>query len=311
MSAVFAALIPVFLIVALGVVLKRTLVPDDAQWAGLERIAYWTLIPALLGVKVYTADLSTVPFSALVSTLLAAILTMAFIATACKWPLARLGFSDPSFSSVFQTATRWNGFVALAVVTPLFGHDGVTLIAVAMAAMIPVINVENVVALTLWGTVRPKNRWRLALIVIRNPLIWSTVGGLLLNVLSVPLPETLILTLNIIGAGTLGVTLMIVGAGLDLSTVYRPSAAVAVATGLKLLIMPLLVFGFGTVFGLTGAALQTAVICGAVPTALNGYVLARQMGGDAPLYARIASVQTLLAFFTIPAALWLAAQVSG
>ena len=311
MSAIISALIPVLLVILLGILLKRTLLPDQSQWAGFERIAYWVLIPAFLGVRVYSADLSAVPFPALALTLLAAILAMAVIVIACKWPLRTFGVGDAAFTSVFQTATRWNGFIALAVITPLYGNDGVTLIAVAMVAMIPLINVENVIALSLWGSRQPKNRLRLVVLVIRNPLVWSTLGALLLNLAGVPLPDPLLVALDIVGAGTLGATLLIVGAGLDLATVLRPSAAVILATILKLLVMPLLVFGFAQLFDLTGTPLRIAMIAGAVPTALNGYLVARQMGGDAPLYARIASIQTLVAFLTMPFILSLTVHPSG
>jgi predicted permease len=44
---------------------------------------------------------------------------------------------------------------------------------------------------------------------------------------------------------------------------------------------------------------------------MNGYVLAKQMGGDAELYATVTTLQTLLSFATIPAMLSLAAQFSA
>jgi malonate transporter len=48
---------------------------------------------------------------------------------------------------------------------------------------------------------------------------------------------------------------------------------------------------------------------------MNGYLLARQMGGDAPLYAAVATVQTVASFLTIPAVMWaaglVAAQLAG
>jgi predicted permease len=37
-----------------------------------------------------------------------------------------------------------------------------------------------------------------------------------------------------------------------------------------------------------------------VPTAAASYILARQMGGDAPLMAEIATLQTVLAMLTMP-----------
>ena len=72
------------------------------------------------------------------------------------------------------------------------------------------------------------------------------------------------------------------------------------ATGLKLLVMPALVLGAATVLGLTGAALSVALIAATVPTAAASYILARQMGGDAPLMAEIITLQTVLAMITMP-----------
>jgi predicted permease len=46
--------------------------------------------------------------------------------------------------------------------------------------------------------------------------------------------------------------------------------------------------------------LEVAVLCTAVPTAMNGYVLAKKMGGNAPLLAAIVTMQTFLSAATIP-----------
>ena len=45
---------------------------------------------------------------------------------------------------------------------------------------------------------------------------------------------------------------------------------------------------------------QVAILLAALPTATSAYILARQLGGDAPLMAGIISGQTLLAIVTIP-----------
>jgi predicted permease len=52
---------------------------------------------------------------------------------------------------------------------------------------------------------------------------------------------------------------------------------------------------------------QAAILLAALPTATSSYILARQLGGDAPLMAAIISGQTLLAVVSIPlmlALLW-------
>jgi predicted permease len=47
--------------------------------------------------------------------------------------------------------------------------------------------------------------------------------------------------------------------------------------------------------------------CASVPAASNAYILARQMGGDAPLIAQILTVETVLAIVTMPIAIALVA----
>lgn len=63
----------------------------------------------------------------------------------------------------------------------------------------------------------------------------------------------------------------------------------------------------GWLSGVSGPALVVVAIASSVPSAPNGYMLARQMGGDAPLLARILTAQIVFALFSIPAALAAAA----
>ena len=62
----------------------------------------------------------------------------------------------------------------------------------------------------------------------------------------------------------------------------------------------LVVEGLAWALGLSGLLVQVAVLLAALPTATSAYILARQLGGDAPLMAGIISGQTLLAMVTIP-----------
>jgi predicted permease len=94
--------------------------------------------------------------------------------------------------------------------------------------------------------------------------------------------------------------LMTVGAGLQLAALRRASAPFLVAAGLKLLLLPLVALGLTQLMGLSGLLVQVAVLLAALPTATSAYILARQLGGDAPLMAAIISGQTLLAMVTIP-----------
>ena len=48
-----------------------------------------------------------------------------------------------------------------------------------------------------------------------------------------------------------------------------------------------------------------------MPAASNGYVLARQMGGDAPMLAQVLTIQTTLAVLTMPVFIAFAEGLTG
>ena len=71
--------------------------------------------------------------------------------------------------------------------------------------------------------------------------------------------------------------------------------------------MPVLAVALALWFGLSGQNLVIVTACSAVPASSSAYVLARQMGGDAPLLAQIITLQTILAAITMPIAIALVA----
>ena len=68
------------------------------------------------------------------------------------------------------------------------------------------------------------------------------------------------------------------------------------------MIMPLTTLCACHVFGLDGKAAIAALLFQALPTASSSYIMARQLGGDAPLMAGIIASQTLLAAVALPIA---------
>jgi predicted permease len=74
---------------------------------------------------------------------------------------------------------------------------------------------------------------------------------------------------------------------------------------LKLLAMPLIMAGTLMLMGVEGQAFAVAMLCAAVPTGSGAYVLARQMGGDAPMVANMLTLQVSAAGLTIPLVLYL------
>jgi malonate transporter len=87
----------------------------------------------------------------------------------------------------------------------------------------------------------------------------------------------------------------------------HPRATAAIGVVLKLILMPTLAIALALAFSLTGSNLVITAVCSAVPCSSSAYVLARQMGGDAPLLAQIITLQTILAAITMPVVIALVA----
>jgi predicted permease len=301
LSAILDALLPVLLVIAAGHVFARTGLITGEQWRGIERIAYFMLFPAIIFATVSRTDFMALPAFGMSATLVLSVVSMTALALLLQPVLkTAFGISPPRFTSIFQGAVRWNTFVAMAIAEKLLGPNGLALLAVAIVAMIPLINVICVLVLSRFASGNNPSARKILLDLARNPFILSTSAGLLVNVTGVPIPGVAVSTLEMLGSAALPIGIVCVGAGLDLRALRRPGPALTCALVLKLAIMPIFGFGFATLMGLTGPALAAVMIAMSVPTAGASYLLARQMGGDAPLMAEILTLQTLAAALTMP-----------
>lgn len=301
MSAILASLIPTFLIIATGWICRATNFVSEQQWIGIERATYVIFFPALIIDTLSRADLTSVPVLGVGGALVGAILFVAILVLALR-PLLqnRFNMDGPSFTSVFQGATRWNTFVGLAVAGSLFGQRGIALIAVAIAAMVPLLNLLAFYVFIRFAG-RPKQSPKEILrSFATNPFIWSCAVGLALNQFAPPLPKPLAAYIDLMGRAALAAGLLIVGAGLDIRRLAKPGLPHMLTASLKLFVLPFMAVTFARLLGVGGSDMAVTVIAASVPSASAAYVLARQMGGNAPLMAEILTLQTLLALGTMP-----------
>ncbi len=306
MLATLNAIAPVFLIIIGGYVLNRTKLVGPEIWSAVEHICFYLLFPALIVKTLSRANLGDLPIAAFAFVVVAAVIGMAGLLLAAKPLLARrYHVSGPTFTSLFQGATRFHGFMALAIVGSLYGAEGVTLCAIALGVMIPLLNLLNVAVLTLYGAnAQAASPRRLLLNIIENPLIIACIVGFAFNLTG--LPDFIFNAIDITSGGGLGLALLAVGAGIDLDRATQTKALVAVGVFIRLIGMPLLMIAFAWSVGLEGLPRTIAIIAGAVPTASTAYVMARKMGGDAELMANIVTFQVIAAAVTLPVFIYIA-----
>ena len=90
---------------------------------------------------------------------------------------------------------------------------------------------------------------------------------------------------------------------MDAGAIGATARPLAWASVLKLGASPAAMIAACGLFGVAGLAAKVAILFAALPGASTAYILARQMGGDAPLMANIITVTTVIAAATMPAIL--------
>ncbi len=302
MLTIALALAPIFLLILLGHALKRTRFLPDAFWPPAEKLTYYVTFPALLLGNLAGADLHGLAWGPVAAVAAGATLAAGLLSVLTR-PL--LGAGPAAFTSAFQGSVRPNTYVGLAGAAALFGEAGITVTAICVAAVVPLVNVLAVAVLT---RVVPGRDGPGLTAVLRgiatNPIIRACVLGILLNLLGWPLPPVLKPFLEILARAALPVGLLAVGAGLAMDALRGAVRPALAASLLKLVVLPVLAAAALAWLGLDGpgrtVVAGTVVLYAGLPCSASAYVLARQMGGDAPLMANIISVQTVAAVVTLP-----------
>ncbi|MFS2106888.1 AEC family transporter [Ralstonia sp. Ralssp135] len=306
-AAILLALAPVALLVALGHWLKRSAFLAETFWPQAERLCYYVLLPALFMHGLATAHMQSLPVLPLVLTLIGATL---LVAVALMLGRPWMQVDGAAFTSVFQGAVRFNNYVGVSLATGIFGAKGIALAAVCNAAIVPTVNLLCVLVFARYGAVRLSGRALVRQIVTNPPVVACTLG-IAMQALGLQMPVAIEPAVRALGMASMPLGLLCVGAALNFSGVRSWAQPVLVSSVIKFLAMPVLTLALGHALGLTDAALIVALLFQALPTASSSYIMARQLGGDAPLMAGITAAQTVMAAAAMPAVMTLLALTRG
>jgi predicted permease len=261
-TSILGSLVPIFLVILAGYAFRRFRFPGEDFWPFAERITYFILFPSLLLQKTATAPLESQQFIQMAAALFIAVLAMTvLLLLVLPWWSA----GKASFTSYFQGSIRFNTYVGLAAAFALFGNEGLTMSALALAVLIPLLNILCVGVLVVFDE-SGRGSWRTVIYqIVRNPLVIACVTGTLLNTTSVSLHVVVDETLLIFGRAALPLGLLSVGAGLNFTAARKSGIIMTAACFLKLLAFPLLMWSICTALGLDPAGTSIAVLFAALP----------------------------------------------
>ena len=264
------AFVPAFGLLALGALLKRYLVPDDAVWAGIEKLIFWVLLPALLVAAIGSVKLGELP----VLGMMTAIWTALAIGTLAALAIARrFAQPHPSMTSVLMGGIRFNNLIGFAVAGALFGLPGIALGAVATGLIVPFVQFVTNTAFAAGGgrRFRPLAVLRLAFL---NPLMLACLVGFLVAWAG-GLPPGVKPLMESLGRASVALGLLAVGAALSIGAMADRVALQLVTTALKLIVMPSLTLIFCLWLALDPLPTAMAVLFMELSTAATSYVMAR------------------------------------
>jgi malonate transporter len=306
MGQLASVIAPVFALIALGHGTARRRFMDHAALRGLNDFVYWLAIPALLFKAVAEAghldvlDVAGAYFAA----------CLAVYAVAMLLARALLGAGLARAGMFGLNATFGNTvMMGIPVVSAAYGPRAVpyllAIIAFHSALLLPLATI-----LIEAGTPREGAHGAGDVIrstaqgMVRNPVIMSIVLAFVWRVAGIPVPDALDRLLGLIGACAPALALFCLGASLPPPGRQTDWWEPALASLLKLLLLPAAVMLIaGYLLGLGGMPLKVAIMTAAMPTGANAFLLARRMATLTETSATTVVLGTAISLLTLSALL--------
>ena len=228
------AVLPLFLIIALGCAAKQLHILSDDAARQANGLCFKLFMAPLLFYNVYSTDLaSAYSWKLLVFCVVGTLAEFAFGLLL----IPHIEPSRPAQGVMLQAFCRPNiVLLGLPLSTALFGPENIGHIAFMLAVLVPLINILAVLALELFrgGTPNPK---RILLGVAKNPFVLGAVAGFLCKLLQIQLPYVLDSVISSMAEAATPLALVLMGTSMNLRPKsYRLHCGPAVcgASGLSL-----------------------------------------------------------------------------
>ena len=295
----FNVVFPIFLIMMLGVILKRKNMVDDKSLNVMNSLIFRLFMPTLLFFNIYnTGDLSTLSFDNL--KLLAYAFISILIVLFLAWLIYMPNVKDKKKLSVLIQGVYRGNFVlfGLAIADSLYGKENLGTVSLLTAIVIPTFNVIAVILLEYYSG-NEVNKIKLIKQVFKNPLIIATLTAIVFLVLKINIPKPVYKAIGDISKIATPLAFLVLGAGLKFGNILKNLKYLISVNILRLIGNPLITVGLGKLLGFQGIELVALLSMSACPTAVASYTMAKEMNADGDLAGEIVATTSMLSIFTI------------
>jgi hypothetical protein len=194
------------------------------------------------------------------------------------------------------------GFVALPVLEAIYGPRAVLPAAIA-TVFVAVVMFPAAVILLEFGQRDAHGSRTTPMVTVKhvvlNPMVLSTLIGMLWSILGLRMPGPVTAYLGILADALTPCALFAIGLGLSIDALRANIGRASLLSAVKLVIMPLIVYGLSVFLGLDPLYTIAAVICAAVPTAKTAYILAGEYRCEEMMVASTVSLTTLASIISL------------
>lgn len=259
-------------------------------------IVFKIFLPCMLFYNVYQSDIGSEIHSRIRLCIWAAGGLLILFVLLCLI-VPRIVTQENQQGVVIQGIFRSNYVIfGVAVVQNMYGPKSTTTAAILSAILVPMYNFLAVVALSIFGEKRENDWKKIILDIIKNPLIISSVLGILLGI---RLPTAVDTTVQDLAKLSTPIAFMILGGDLDFSKVKGNLKTAFVVLTIKLVILPLIMIPMVVMMGYRDADLLSGVLAYQTPVAVSSYIMAQQAGADGQLAGQLVVFSSVLSIFTL------------
>lgn len=286
---------PIFIILALGILLKHLNILTDAFIESGSKIVFTVALPVLLFTSIVQTPTDQAHDLALILYATLATLTVYILLEV----LAYYWIQPPADRGVIvQGAFRSNmGIIGLAYCLNAYGTAGVAAASLYVGLVTIVFNILAVITLSR-SLQREGGLIKTLTGIAKNPFIIAIVLALMVSGLGWKLPPLLVQTGDYLAKMALPLALLCTGGALSFKALRLEFHNTLLATLMKAVIVPLLITAIGALLDFKGMSLGILFLMTSAPTAAASYIMVRAMGGNAVLAANIIALTTLASILT-------------
>ncbi len=286
--------LPIFSIIALGLILKRRNFIDAAFIKTANQLVYKVAIPVTIFREIgETSFRANFNLAAVFGTLTAMVLVV--LGSILTSRLAKI--SDNRRATFLHSSFHGNiAYMAFAVAFYSLGESHFARMAILSGFVILGQNLLAVWILSVYGSLNSKGEGNGSLFksMVSNPIIISVVLGIGFSLTGLDMPVTVRKGLDILSGMAFPMALLLIGASLSFGAFRVMKKELAGIAFFKLMALPLLGYLFMVLFQVPEALVLPGLILLAAPPATITYVMAMEMGGHPELAATSISIVTLL-----------------